>query len=57
LKRQGAAYWVPRFRGARHPGYFDSVILAARNWLSAFMTIDCLLPVVLSAMLELKPAA
>ena len=35
----------------------DSEILAARNWLSAFMAIDCLLPAVFSEMLALKPAA
>ena len=32
-------------------------MLAALNWLSAFMAIACLLPVVFSAMLALKPAA
>ena len=37
--------------------YFDSEILAALNWLSAFMAIACLLPAVFSEMLELKPAA
>src|SRR6185436_7514621 len=47
----------PAFAGYDKPGYFDSEILAARNWLSAFMAICCLLPVVFSAMLELKPAA
>ena len=37
--------------------YFDSEILAALNWLSALMAIDCLLPAVFNEMLELKPAA
>src|SRR4051812_33956159 len=36
--------------------YFDSEIAAARNWLSARMPIDCLLPAVRSEMLALKPA-
>ena len=37
--------------------YFDSEMLAALNWLSAFMAMACLLPVVFSPMLALKPAA
>ena len=37
--------------------YFDSEMLAALNWLSALMAMACLLPVVFSQMLELKPAA
>ena len=31
-------------RGDTTPAYFDSDILAARNWLSVFMEIDCLWP-------------
>ena len=37
--------------------YFDSEILAPRNWLSARIVTDCLLPLVCSEMLALKPAA
>ena len=43
-------------QGRRTPGYFDSEILAALNWLSALMLTVCLLPVVLSVMLALNPA-
>src|SRR3954454_20716899 len=58
LNREAAAYWIPAFAGMTTGAYyFDSEILAARNWLSAFMAICCLLPAVFSAMLELKPAA
>ena len=35
----------------------DSEMLALRNWLSARIETDCLLPRVDSAMLALKPAA
>ena len=38
-------------------GYFDSAILAPRNWLSARIVTDCLLPVVRSEILALNPAA
>jgi len=47
---------APRMRGDNDVAYFDSEILAARNWLSALIAIDCLVPEVFNAMLELKPA-